>query len=517
MTPTMNGTGVYYMSGWAVDPNLIDHNGVPRPTGWHLLESWNNTPFGMQTAPQYNDREPHWLTGFYDGSPHIYYDNSRQEALDNNILGMYDAKFQFVTFQTGWTRSQDTVGIGVPFWTHAISRYMTSQYKGLLQWALLYDEEDNAHHNLNRWWNRWQAGWRSADYRADFAAMVAYWRDNFVQDPQFLRIDGKPVIYILADIQSPHDSVFYRDPSLHTNATAMVTLLRQTMAQAAGLQVYLVGFADPNANLARVDSLKMWGFDAVTGYQYRGPNINYFNDAQAWANKDALYRNAWTTVKNRATTNGLSYFPPTTVGFDNRDLNQAGGFSEGVFEARANVTQYQAHVAAVKAFVNSNQSLTRGIAMNCCWNEWTEGAYLDRASDISSSRGTDRADAHRRAYTTNPPANRGPIGWIDGIVDGHYTLSGWAFDEDAPSQGVSLDVYFDGCNPSVLGGGTIYYHAYVNSTYNTVGNHGFRIPVPPNCRDGQPRTVRVYAFDTAGDPSKVSLIGQGNYTYIAYP
>jgi hypothetical protein len=158
--------------------------------------------------------------------------------------------------------------------------------------------------------------------------------------------------------------------------------------------------------------------------------------------------------------------------------------------------------------------------MNCCWNEWTEGAYLDRATDVSSSKGTDRASAHMRAYTTNPPANRGPIGWIDGIVDGHYTLGGWALDQDTPSQGVSLDVYIDGCGqPShyASGGGTILYHYYVNTTYNVVGNHGFQVPIPTQYRDGLQHTVCVYAFDTEGDPAKVSLIGQGNYTFVAYP
>src|SRR4051812_48652322 len=81
-----NKAGVYYMSRWTTDPNLL-----PLRYNWQPLQAWDS--LHTTTSIFDNFREPHWLAGFYDGAIHRFYDNARQEVVDNNILGIYDAKF----------------------------------------------------------------------------------------------------------------------------------------------------------------------------------------------------------------------------------------------------------------------------------------------------------------------------------------------------------------------------------------------------------------------------------------
>ncbi|MDQ6872295.1 MAG: glycoside hydrolase family 99-like domain-containing protein [Gemmatimonadota bacterium] len=502
------------MSGWTVDAAFYSRD------NWAPLRSWND--LHCRPNPDNDCLEPNFLTGFYDYAVHTYFDNARQEVIDRHIQGMYDAKFNFAVFQVGWNRPAGSPGPGWPFWTHAVSRYLTSPYKNLLQFAVLWDEEDDTPASVPRWRNRYDStkvypNWHNSDYRNDIAQMVSYWRDNYMQDPNYLRIDGKPVLYILADLWTPYDSVFRYDASADASPTSVISLIRQTMAS-AGLQVYIVGFAAKPEEPARVDTLKATGFDAVTGYQYRGTN--------GWAARANQYASAWTTFANRARTQGLTYFPVTTTGFDNRPLSHPDPFAfVGVLEAHSTSDQYEQHVIAAKNFNTNNSDVTRGYVMNCCWNEWTEGAVLERTSDISYQKGTDHADAHMRVYGgIAPGTHRRPYGWIDGIVN-NYVLYGWALDDDTPSQMVSLNIYIGtgpggGCGaPNVYVGGpsTDQQRDDVNAAYNVLGTHGWQFAIPAQYRDGQPHKLCAWAFDTGGNASLVSQLYPGEYTFVANP
>ena len=113
--------------------------------------------------------------------------------------------------------------------------------------------------------------------------------------------------------------------------------------------------------------------------------------------------------------------------------------------------------------------------------------------------------------------NKPVVGYIDQVAsDG--TVSGWAFDPDAPSQSIGVHVYIDA--PAGQGSPVAFSQAAsarpdVNNTYAITGTHGFNIPIPQNLHDGKSHTMYVYGVDTTsgvinpqlqGSPRTVTLV-----------
>ena len=80
------------------------------------------------------------------------------------------------------------------------------------------------------------------------------------------------------------------------------------------------------------------------------------------------------------------------------------------------------------------------------------------------------------------------------------TASGWAFDQDTPSQSIGVHMYIDGAIVSAVTANQS--RPDVQTAYGLpMSNYGFTIPVPSSYSDGQTHTLRVYAIDSAGGPN----------------
>lgn len=104
--------------------------------------------------------------------------------------------------------------------------------------------------------------------------------------------------------------------------------------------------------------------------------------------------------------------------------------------------------------------------------------------------------------------DRAPQGNFD--VANCSSLIGWAFDADAPSQSIAVDVYADGA----AGQGRFVgrYTANqprpdVNSAFNITGNHGFVITTPDLFKDGQSHQAYVYAINNVAGAQNTLLAG----------
>jgi|GEM_PF-1749656 len=99
-----------------------------------------------------------------------------------------------------------------------------------------------------------------------------------------------------------------------------------------------------------------------------------------------------------------------------------------------------------------------------------------------------------------PPQPGTPAGNLDTANSQDGVLSGWAFDPNASSASIYVDIYPDG--------GTVGMHvpanqqrADVNAAFHITGSHGFSVTVPAQFMDGQIHHVYAYA---------ISITGQGN-------
>ena len=96
-----------------------------------------------------------------------------------------------------------------------------------------------------------------------------------------------------------------------------------------------------------------------------------------------------------------------------------------------------------------------------------------------------------------------PSGRIDDCTGGvgQFTITGWAYDPDATTESIGLQVKIYQSN------GTTLYKTEnltadrprndVNNTYNITGQHGYSVTIP--IADGGTYKVKVYAIDTNGD------------------
>lgn len=99
--------------------------------------------------------------------------------------------------------------------------------------------------------------------------------------------------------------------------------------------------------------------------------------------------------------------------------------------------------------------------------------------------------------------NQQPAGVVD--VASCDLIAGWAYDPDRPSESIGVHFYVDGTFLTAAAADGD--RPDVNSAFNINGRHGYAISTPSSIKNGQARTVQVYAIDANGGPNP--LIGQG--------
>lgn len=126
------------------------------------------------------------------------------------------------------------------------------------------------------------------------------------------------------------------------------------------------------------------------------------------------------------------------------------------------------------------------------WSNWTMWQYSDGngALDHDVFNGTlQQLQAFAR------PPDVAPRGWLDNA--GCDAITGWAQDEDTPSQAIDVHLYFDG--PAGQGHG-VATHANVHrqDLCTAIGSceHGFALRAPASLLDGKEHPVFAYGIDS---------------------
>lgn len=141
------------------------------------------------------------------------------------------------------------------------------------------------------------------------------------------------------------------------------------------------------------------------------------------------------------------------------------------------------------------------------------------AEDLTGDPDTQIGEAQTVTITRNKP-----VSYLDAVetVDNGIRVRGWAFDPEAPDEGVPIRVEVKRTNGSTY---TTYnleqtdvYRGDLNShpdysQYNLTGNHGFDITIPIS--DTNTYTVSVYADDLSEDGEvQVGTTKTVNYTHV---
>ena len=243
---------------------------------------------------------PGWDTHLWHGvwtrAPHRkpvlgWYDETNPEVIDWQIKHLVENGVSFVFVDWYWSRGHHSHG----HWPIAFGK---ARYRGLLKWSLMW-----ANHN--------GAGSHSV---ADQEKVTRYWIDNYFRDPQYMRIDGKPVV----SIWSP--SGMERD--LGPGGCKKLLDVSRRLAREAGLPgIHFIAVRSPSGSTGRefLAQYKTFGFDGTCVYKYMDggdpkapPRVDGFQDYKYLADSSLRH---W---RELLANSNLPFLPSLTTAYDDR-------------------------------------------------------------------------------------------------------------------------------------------------------------------------------------------------------
>ncbi len=290
--------------------------------GWHTAARW---------APlrNYPERQP--LLGWYrEGDP---------EVADWQIKWAVEHGIRFFLYDWYWDRGHRHLEHGIH------DALFHARYQNLIQFCLLY-----ANHN--------PPGSHSPE---DFEKITQYWIENYFKRPNYLTIDGKPVVVIFSS-QNPA-----RDMGAD-KVKPTFDRMRQICRDAGLGGLYLVACIHSSTNL--LQKMKEQGYDAVTAYNWPGVNMTPAETATRRASYASCiegYHQAWRDI---ASANVLPLIPPVCGGWDARPWH-----GENTLVRTGRTPElFKRHLMECKRFLDQRGEKMLFIE---AWNEWGEGSYIE--------------------------------------------------------------------------------------------------------------------------------------------
>lgn len=308
--------GVYYYPGW-----YTRYDGVRPITQWDKIR-------------QFPERMP--LIGWYpEGSVQV---------MEGQIAQMHEYGLSFVAFDW-YYRPGRKIQLD-----HAISAFINSNNKGLMKFSVLWANHDKMPTSLGDW-----------------DQMVQYWIDNYFEDPQYYRIENKPVVFVFSADQLETDARKF------SSSAAILLSRAQAAAHAAGLPgIYFIGCVSGSAPLVSRFAAGS-GYSAFSAYNYHAAPDSRIQ-SHSYAELVSDYEVHW---QKFAEAQKLPIVLPLTAGWDHRPLGPSGDPLHDL--SRGTPEQFLSHLMRAKSFLDSHKHLTHGAAVICCWNEYGEGSYIEPA------------------------------------------------------------------------------------------------------------------------------------------
>ena len=205
----------------------------------------------------------------------------------------------------------------------------------------------------------------------EWRRIVSFWVDNYLKRSTYLRLNGKPVVFVLTQ------QGFSANAAQAKAVSEDYLRAAQAIARRAGLPGinFVAGFDDLSYTLV-TENAPMQGFGAVSSYNFHRPpwrpqRPGWNKLTHGYRALDQAYRDNWQEAQRSV----LPVVTPMTTGWDKR----AWGGSEDPLHDRsvATPTEFRAHLAAARQAMLKPGKARSGLGVICCWNEYGEGSYLE--------------------------------------------------------------------------------------------------------------------------------------------
>ena len=371
-----------------------DRNYVPRPrpvkgdyeVGVYYFPGWKGYS-RWQCLERFPERRP--LLGYYrEGEP---------EVADWQIKWAVEHGITFFIYDWYWSQGARQLEHGLH------DGYFKSRNHQYLKFCLLW-----ANHNPP-----------GTSSREDLLAVTDYWIANYFLRPEYLKVEGKPAMFIFSPGRLTED--------LGSEAVAAAFEEMRAKCRQAGLAgLYLVGCSndDPN-NLRR---LKEEGYDAASGYNYPGAGMQGGLLAPYSGMVDGCGE-IWENVRRAG---AIDYIVPTSPGWDSRPWHG----DDALVRSDSNPREFGRMLRLAKQFVDTQGSTPFGkMVIIEAWNEFGEGSYIEPHRQF----GFGYLDAIREVFV--PGAGAHPDLVPEDVGLGPYetpkplVATHWEFDKDGDFEG----------------------------------------------------------------------------------
>ncbi len=308
--------GVFYFPGWK--DNQV---GAPSPLPWSPIKA-------------FPEREP--ALGWYDEGA----DDVMRQQLD----WMQSYGIDFVVFDWYFVEGRKVV------LEHALAAYMRAPNRARTKFSILWANHNGMPKSL-----------------LDWQTMVSYWVKYYFTRPEFLRINGRPVVFVFSA-----DTLRKQAESFGATTKQLLDSA-QALARAAGFSG-IDFIAGTGAYMAMIDNYgKDAGYSAFSTYNYdQGPMAPLNTPSHSYTELDQRYRAHWKRFAERAS---LPLIVPMTSGWDKRPW---GGSKDPAHDnSLSTPDEFRIHLEAAKSFMDANSALTNRMGVICCWNEFGEGSYIE--------------------------------------------------------------------------------------------------------------------------------------------
>jgi hypothetical protein len=297
--------GAYYFPGWA------------NPDKWKVLDAFP---------------ERHPLLGYYrEGDPTV---------MDWQIKWAVEHGIAFFAFDWYWDRGRRQLEQALH------DGYLRARFRPYLKFCLLW-----ANHN--------PAGSSS---EADLLSVLDYWIVHYFRRPEYLTMDGKPVVIIFSPSRLRAD--------LGTEAVAAAIRRMRAQVVAAGLPgLFLIGAVDDDPE--RMAALHDEGYDAGTGYNYPRAGMPDETARQApYARAVEGYETLW----NRIAEGGIEYAPVAEPGWDSRPWKG----DAALVRTDRSPERFRDMLQRARAFVDRHPiAASKKLILIEAWNEYGEGEVIE--------------------------------------------------------------------------------------------------------------------------------------------
>jgi hypothetical protein len=231
------------------------------------------------------------------------------------------------------------------------SGLLNASHLSNFQFCLFYESECVLNDALNVTLNPDQ------NFTRIFIEDMTYAAEEYFPNPSYLRIDGKPVIFI------------YNLPYIYNKlgtieAQNLLSILRQR------LDLYLVGDLGSNCiSPHEVNSSMLYSMNAITNYFFANAKAS-----EGWSNITEYARTYYPEWREAMNSTGIKFIPNAYPGFNNTGL--AGVVNPT--ELPNNATMFK---EMLKIAINDADSDLK-IVMITSWNEWLESTAIEPSMEF---------------------------------------------------------------------------------------------------------------------------------------